>query len=102
MNIGGYRRSQQAVTWEPTILKALVTAKDTSWSSESVRHRCSLRQLEPSGSCVTSSGALQALPPHHADPFDRMLIAQAQHEGFTLVSVDSRFSDYDVEPLRWG
>jgi PIN domain nuclease of toxin-antitoxin system len=39
------------------------------------------------------------LPAHHADPFDRMLIAQAQIEGLTLVSVDTRFSDYDVELL---
>jgi len=40
------------------------------------------------------------LPPHHADPFDRMLIAQAGIEGLTLVSVDRRFSDYEVELLR--
>ena len=46
--------------------------------------------------------AAGALPLHHADPFDRMLIAQAQLEGFTLVSVDSRFSDYDVELLPLG
>ncbi len=53
---------------------------------------------------ITAAHAMAAgrLPPHHADPFDRMLIAQAQMEGFTLVSVDRRFSDYDVEllPLR--
>jgi PIN domain nuclease of toxin-antitoxin system len=41
-------------------------------------------------------------PPDHTDPFDRMLIAQAQREGFTLVTVDSRFSDYDVELLPLG
>jgi PIN domain nuclease of toxin-antitoxin system len=46
--------------------------------------------------------AARALPPHHADPFDRMLIAQAQLEGFTPVTVDSRFSDYDVELLPLG
>jgi len=53
---------------------------------------------------ITAAHALAAgcLPPHHADPFDRMLIAQAQMEGFTLVSVDGRFSDYDVELLPWG
>lgn len=39
------------------------------------------------------------LPAHHSDPFDRMLIAQAQAEGLTLVSVDRRFSDYDVRLL---
>ena len=39
------------------------------------------------------------LPPHHADPFDRILTAQAQIEGITLVSVDGRFSNYEVELL---
>ncbi len=39
------------------------------------------------------------LPPHHDDPFDRMLIAQARIEGLTLVSRDRRFSSYDVPLL---
>lgn len=43
--------------------------------------------------------AAGALPPHHADPFDRMLIAQARAEGLTLVSVDQRFTRYDVSLL---
>jgi PIN domain nuclease of toxin-antitoxin system len=51
---------------------------------------------------VDHAMAAGALPPHHADPFDRMLIAQARLEGFTLVSADSRFSHYDVELLRMG
>ena len=41
-------------------------------------------------------GAVQRLPLHHRDPFDRMLIAQATAEGRTLVSRDSAFGDYDV------
>lgn len=40
------------------------------------------------------------LPPHHGDPFDRMLIAQAQIEGLTLVSADPHFDRYDVKVLR--
>ena len=40
-----------------------------------------------------------ALPAHHTDPFDRMLIAQARAEELTLVSVDRRFADYDVDLL---
>ena len=40
-----------------------------------------------------------ALPDHHRDPFDRMLIAQCQSEGFTLISRDSHMSPYDVELL---
>jgi len=37
------------------------------------------------------------LPPHHRDPFDRMLIAQAQLEALTLISADRSFDPYDVE-----
>lgn len=51
---------------------------------------------------ITADHAMAAgrLPAHHADPFDRMLIAQAQIEDLTLVSVDRRFSNYEVELLR--
>jgi PIN domain nuclease of toxin-antitoxin system len=48
---------------------------------------------------VDHAMAAARLPAHHADPFDRMLVAQAQIEGLTLVSVDTRFSDYEVELL---
>lgn len=37
-----------------------------------------------------------ALPPHHADPFDRMLVAQAQSEALTLVTRDNRMRSYGV------
>ena len=40
-----------------------------------------------------------ALPPHHGDPFDRMLIAQAQIENLTLVTNDQRIAVYDVSVL---
>ena len=36
------------------------------------------------------------LPPHHRDPFDRLLIAQADVEELTLVSRDSVFARYGV------
>lgn len=50
---------------------------------------------------ITAAHAIAAglLPAHHNDPFDRMLIAQAREEGLTLVSVDRRFSDYEVALL---
>ena len=43
--------------------------------------------------------AAGALPRHHSDPFDRMLIAQAARRQFVLVTADRRFSDYDVLTL---
>ncbi len=40
-----------------------------------------------------------ALPLHHKDPFDRVLVAQAIEEGLTLVTVDRRLADYGVAVL---
>ena len=41
-----------------------------------------------------------ALPLHHRDPFDRLLIAQADVEGLTIITPDSAFAAYDI-PLIW-
>ena len=38
-----------------------------------------------------------ALPNYHRDPFDRMLVAQAQSEGLALLSGDAQFGRYSVE-----
>jgi PIN domain nuclease of toxin-antitoxin system len=43
---------------------------------------------------------LAALPFHHRDPFDRLLIAQALAEGMTLVTRDPAFSKYS-EKILW-
>ena len=45
---------------------------------------------------ATTAGAL---PRHHQDPFDRMLIAQAMSSGLQLVTRDPIFSLYDVDVL---
>jgi PIN domain nuclease of toxin-antitoxin system len=37
------------------------------------------------------------LPPHHRDPFDRLLIAQAQVERIPILTADRQFARYDVE-----
>lgn len=43
--------------------------------------------------------AAGALPRHHGDPFDRMLIAQAARRRLTVVTADRRFADYGVTTL---
>lgn len=40
-----------------------------------------------------------ALPPHHDDPFDRMLVAQAELDGFTIVTRDANIPRYGVTTL---
>jgi PIN domain nuclease of toxin-antitoxin system len=51
---------------------------------------------------VTHAHAIAAgrLPPHHRDPFDRMLVAQAAVEGLTLASRDMSIALYDVDILK--
>jgi PIN domain nuclease of toxin-antitoxin system len=44
---------------------------------------------------------LASLPAHHNDPFDRLLIAQAQLERCAIMTADTRFFHYDVE-LLWA
>ncbi|MCG5061581.1 MAG: type II toxin-antitoxin system VapC family toxin [Limnoraphis sp. WC205] len=53
---------------------------------------------------IQARHALQAsaLPLHHRDPFDRMLIAQAQIEDMMLVSADSMFKQYRDISLLWA
>jgi PIN domain nuclease of toxin-antitoxin system len=49
---------------------------------------------------LAHAGRLADLPPHHADPFDRMLVAQALTERATLVSHDRSLEPYGV-PMVW-
>ena len=45
---------------------------------------------------IDSLVQLTALPPHHRDPFDRLIIAQALVENFPIISVDRNFDPYNV------
>lgn len=53
---------------------------------------------------ITAPHALRvaALPLHHRDPFDRILIAQAQIEDMTLVSADAIFGKYSDVSILWA
>jgi PIN domain nuclease of toxin-antitoxin system len=42
------------------------------------------------------------LPPHHRDPFDRLLIAQSQIERLPLMTADATLAAYDVEIIWMG
>lgn len=51
---------------------------------------------------VTMAHAEQVreLAPHHTDPFDRLLVAQATVEGLTIVTADRQFDRYPI-PVLW-
>lgn len=61
-----------------------------------------MRRTHVLGLAVAHSHALQvaALPSEHRDPFDRLLIAQAQVEDVPIVTVDPTFDRYDVATVR--
>jgi PIN domain nuclease of toxin-antitoxin system len=40
-----------------------------------------------------------ALPMHHRDPFDRLLVAQAQIDGLSLVTGDEQLGRYDIDVI---
>jgi len=42
------------------------------------------------------AAAVADMPLHHRDPFDRLLVAQAQAEGMSIVSKDEKLRRYDV------
>lgn len=42
------------------------------------------------------------LPPHHRDPFDRLIVAQARVERIPVVTADDLLDAYDVETIRAG
>ncbi|MBK9030641.1 MAG: type II toxin-antitoxin system VapC family toxin [Myxococcales bacterium] len=58
------------------------------------------RSTRPAGKrMITFADALRvaALPPHHRDPFDRMLVAQALEDGVPLVSCDPLVARYPIQ-----
>lgn len=46
--------------------------------------------------------ALEELPNHHKDPFDRILVAQARIEGMALLTADSMCAKYPIEIVWCG
>lgn len=50
---------------------------------------------------IDHSLQISQLPAHHQDPFDRLLIAQAQCEKLTLITADRTFSQYNLT-LHWA
>lgn len=81
-----------AVVWEIAIKQALGKLEVPD-DLESAIEANGFRSLPIT---IPHALAVRALPQHHRDPFDRLLIAQASHEGFKLVSRDSYVARYGV------
>ncbi|GAA3617936.1 type II toxin-antitoxin system VapC family toxin [Streptomyces sp. S1A] len=85
-----------AVTpWEISIKQSIGKLEGPADLAERVR------DSQFTGLPVTAGHGVRAgrLPEHHRDPFDRMLVAQAQIEGMTLMTRDKWIPQYDVRVM---
>lgn len=81
-----------AVIWEISIKRALGKLD----APEDLEAALAVNRFLPLPITVKHALAVQALPNHHRDPFDRLLIAQAAHEGFKLVTRDAYAARYGL------
>ena len=85
-----------AVIWEIRIKQALEKLKIAPPFYSIIQHQgFELLPVSPD-----HAYAVGDLPMHHRDPFDRLLIAQARHEGLTVLTHDPVFQRYDVSLLK--
>lgn len=81
-----------AVVWEISIKKALGKLD----APDDIEAAMKANRFLPLAVTIPHALAVQSLHDIHRDPFDRLLISQAKHEGFKLVSRDSNVLLYGV------
>ena len=91
-----------ASSWEITIKTAIGKLVLPERPSEFVTKAIRLMALKSLDITHSHAFAIEALPDHHRDPFDRMLIAQAQTEQLVLLTSDHVFEQYEVEHVFCG
>ena len=84
-----------ASVWEISIKRRLGKLEAPAQVVEAI----AASRFEPLAITLDHADAAGALPQHHRDPFDRMLVAQARVEGLTLVTRDPAIGAYDVDTL---
>jgi len=84
-----------ASAWEIAIKKALGKLA----APDDLVEALETNRFEPLSISVAHALAAGVLPRHHEDPFDRLLLAQAQVEDLTLLTHDARLRRYGVPLL---
>jgi PIN domain nuclease of toxin-antitoxin system len=89
-----------ASVWEMQIKSQLGKLQLDRSLAEIVESQQLINNVELLPIHVTHVLALQHLPPHHKDPFDRLIIAQALAENMPVISADTIFPLYPVTVLN--
>lgn len=83
-----------ATCWEITIKAGLGKIKLGVTSQEFLSRALAITGFELLPIALEHATFVEKLPPHHRDPFDRLLVAQALVEGLSIVSADALFDAY--------
>lgn len=91
-----------ASSWEISIKSALGRLQLPEPPARYVPKRLAAQGIRPLSITHTHALAVSELPAYHNDPFDRLLIAQAQSEAMVILTADRAFEPYAVEILWCG
>jgi PIN domain nuclease of toxin-antitoxin system len=83
------------VVWEVAIKRAIGKLK----APDNFAFELVMAGMTPLPIDINHAARVEFLPMHHRDPFDRLLIAQAEIEGAAIVSGDAQFRDYDPQVI---
>jgi PIN domain nuclease of toxin-antitoxin system len=89
-----------ASAWEIAVKYSIGKLQLPEPPSQFVPSRMALTLTSPLSIELTHTLQVASLPFHHRDPFDRLLIAQAQVERLPIVTGDEKFENYDVEIIH--
>ena len=90
-----------ASSWEIAIKQALGKLELPAPPERFVPEQMAEDGIEPLPIEHAHALRVARLPPHHSDPFDRLLVAQAQLERCSLLTADAQLLDYDAD-LVWA
>ncbi|RDV80486.1 type II toxin-antitoxin system VapC family toxin [Ammonifex thiophilus] len=86
-----------ASAWEMAIKASLGKLSVPGDLSDFVIEQLRLNNITPLPVRLTHALRIYSLPRIHRDPFDRLLVAQAQEEGLVILTNDAKIREYPVE-----
>jgi PIN domain nuclease of toxin-antitoxin system len=88
-----------ASTWELAIKTTIGKVRLAEGLEAFLGRAMAQQSLTPLPVLHTHAARVVSLPLHHRDPFDRLLVAQANVEGVPLMTADAAIAAYDVERI---
>jgi PIN domain nuclease of toxin-antitoxin system len=88
-----------ASVWEMAIKAGLGKLRLPQAVESFVPQQMQLNTIGQLGIDFRHAARVEGLPPHHSDPFDRLLVAQALTEGIPIISADPAFDPYGVQRI---